>query len=205
MWNTSRVRALVVSNPLVGHLVPLIPLARSLASAGHEVRVATGADMHQFVQRAGFSTIEAGRSSTENRRALAQRYPEVGRLDGVERHEFLVPRLFGEIVAPALLVDLERIVEEWPPEVIVHEVADCASPVVAVSAGCVKVTVGAGPGASPAVMQEWADRTAPLWRARGLEPPPWAGLYEPLRLEVFRRRCVAPTARRFPSRCRCDR
>ena len=127
MWNTSRMRALVVSNPLVGHAAPLIPLARSLVSAGHEVRWATGADMHQFVQGAGFSAITAGRSSTENRRAMVDRYPEVSRLQGVEHHEFFVPRYFGEIVAPALLADLDRIIEDWPPAVKKGVFADAAS------------------------------------------------------------------------------
>jgi UDP:flavonoid glycosyltransferase YjiC (YdhE family) len=38
------VRVLVVASPLVGHVLPLVPLARALREAGHEVTVATAGD-----------------------------------------------------------------------------------------------------------------------------------------------------------------
>ena len=37
-------RVLVVSAPLLGHLLPLVPLAAALRAAGHDVRIAAGAD-----------------------------------------------------------------------------------------------------------------------------------------------------------------
>ena len=38
------VRVLVVASPLTGHVLPLVPLARALQDAGHEVVVATAGD-----------------------------------------------------------------------------------------------------------------------------------------------------------------
>jgi len=37
-------RVLVVSAPLFGHVFPLVPMARALADAGHEVLIATGGE-----------------------------------------------------------------------------------------------------------------------------------------------------------------
>jgi hypothetical protein len=38
------VRLLAVASPLTGHLLPLVPLARALRDAGHDVTVVTGGD-----------------------------------------------------------------------------------------------------------------------------------------------------------------
>ncbi|WP_309114588.1 hypothetical protein [Saccharothrix sp.] len=38
-------KVLFVSAPLVGHVFPMIPLAKALRAAGHEVVLATGADV----------------------------------------------------------------------------------------------------------------------------------------------------------------
>ena len=40
-------RILVASSPGVGHLLPLLPVARAAAARGHDVRIAAGASLAQ--------------------------------------------------------------------------------------------------------------------------------------------------------------
>lgn len=46
-------RVLFTCLPATGHLHPLVPIARALADAGHEVAFATHASMAPLVERAG--------------------------------------------------------------------------------------------------------------------------------------------------------
>lgn len=45
---------LFTTNPMLGHFLPMVPLIRAVQAAGHEVRVATGADLAPAVHRHGF-------------------------------------------------------------------------------------------------------------------------------------------------------
>ena len=51
---------LFTTNPLLGHLLPMVPLIRAVRAAGHEVRVATGADLAPAVHRHGFPVWAVG-------------------------------------------------------------------------------------------------------------------------------------------------
>src|SRR6266700_6066055 len=55
-------RALCCGLPLEGHVRPLMPLGTALVEAGHEVRVATGLDLHARVREAGRIPVAAGPS-----------------------------------------------------------------------------------------------------------------------------------------------
>ncbi len=48
-------RAMFVASPMVGHVLPLVPLAAAFRDAGHDVVVATGADGVDAARRAGLS------------------------------------------------------------------------------------------------------------------------------------------------------
>jgi UDP:flavonoid glycosyltransferase YjiC (YdhE family) len=73
-------RVLLVSAPLIGHVFPLVPLARALMAAGHEVCVATGAD-GMAVAKAGVPTEDIAPGFTMGRIALPVllRHPLIAR------------------------------------------------------------------------------------------------------------------------------
>jgi UDP:flavonoid glycosyltransferase YjiC (YdhE family) len=48
-------RILCTSNPLVGHWLPMLPLARAAREAGHDVIIATGPDAVPEIERRGFA------------------------------------------------------------------------------------------------------------------------------------------------------
>jgi UDP:flavonoid glycosyltransferase YjiC (YdhE family) len=66
------------------------------------------------------------------------------------------------------------------PDIIVHEVAELAAPIAATVAGTPVVTVGFGPLLDPDVAEAAGVAAEPVWRARGLSVPRWAGLYRDL-------------------------
>jgi hypothetical protein len=53
-------RILFTSNPLLGHWLPMLPLARAAQEAGHEVVIAAGPDVVPDIERRGFSAWAIG-------------------------------------------------------------------------------------------------------------------------------------------------
>src|ERR1700694_4879335 len=116
-------RVLVTCISAYGHLQPLLPLAPGLVDAGHKVAIATGPDMCRRAEAAGFRAFDAGIDGGVAFERLAERYPdqEYNRLRPDEILDWYPPHLFGEILAPALLCDLEPLVRRWHPDVILHD------------------------------------------------------------------------------------
>jgi len=176
---------LITSSPPIGHVHPVIPLALSLLDAGHEVRWATGSDACPIVEMAGVHAIAAGLAASERRVEYFRRFPEARDLPPVELPAHMFPHLFGTVAAPAMLRDLLPMVEDWRPDVIVHEAGELAAPIVAARLGVPNVCQGYGALVAPERMSGASDAVASLWRELGLEPREWAGAYEHLYLDIY--------------------
>lgn len=121
------------SLPGSGHFHPLVPLARALARAGHEVAFATAAEMGQRVEAAGFEFHATGMGMRPQIAEARERYPEAAAIeDGRRRFEEFVPRMLA--AAPARATDLIPLVAPWRPDVIVHDEAELAAPLAGVIA-----------------------------------------------------------------------
>jgi UDP:flavonoid glycosyltransferase YjiC (YdhE family) len=59
------VRVIVSSSPGYGHVLPMVPLARALLAAGHEVLWGTGRDACLLVSAAGIDSRPAGLSDRQ--------------------------------------------------------------------------------------------------------------------------------------------
>ncbi|MGY1747069.1 glycosyltransferase [Blastococcus sp. SYSU D00695] len=157
-------RFLVSSVPGLGHLHPVLPLALAAVAAGHEVRVATGADRVDWVRRCGLDAVPAGLGQA----AASARSDELG-LDGPER-----PRhMFTTIAVPPMAADLLAVVDDWRPDVLVHEEGEYAAPLVAALRDLPCVTHSwaspARPAAGRAALQE---TLVPVWERAGAPGPP---------------------------------
>jgi UDP:flavonoid glycosyltransferase YjiC (YdhE family) len=170
-------RVLCCALPLEGHVRPLLPLGTALVEAGHEVRVATGLDLHARVREAGLIPVAAGPSFADAFAATAH-LSGLGELSPTQRGA----ATFSRVMAPAKLPDLERIVAEWQPDLVVHECTDLAAPIAARSAGLPAVTQGWGMVPLPGLTVPSPADVANLWRSRGLEPEPYAGIFGTLHL-----------------------
>ena len=179
-------RALITTVSAYGHLQPLLPLALALVNAGHEVVIATGSDMCRRAGAAGFTAFQAGIAADVAFGVLADRYPdqEYNRLAPSEILDWYLPHLFGEVMAPLMLADLEPLVRSWQPDVILHDTWEFAAPIVAASAGIPSVNQTLGIRLYDRYINAVAEAVAPLWRQRGLEPDPEAGLYRYLCLDT---------------------
>jgi UDP:flavonoid glycosyltransferase YjiC (YdhE family) len=158
----------------------MVPLARALRDAGHRVAFATARQFHPRVTHAGFEALAAGMSEAALEQELRRRLPDRCEVP-VEQQR---TRMATEIAPSAMLPDLLRLIDEWRPDLIIHEEGELTAPLAAALAAIPSVTHG---WPAPAITAERGQRIgaalAPLWRERGLEAPPLAGLFRRLHLD----------------------
>jgi UDP:flavonoid glycosyltransferase YjiC (YdhE family) len=180
-----RLRIVFSSSGLLGHVHPLVPLARALGSRGHVVRWAIGPDGCAGVEQAGFEAVAVGLSRPERLAELVRRYPEFEELPPDEQPDFMFGKVFGEIAAPAMFADLLPLVESWQPQLIVNDGAELAAPIAARVLSVPHVTHAFGALLPEALTREAGEAAAGVWQAHGLEPRPYGGLYDHLYLDIY--------------------
>lgn len=178
-------RVLCTCLPEYGHFHPMVPLARALAEAGHDVAFATGTDVCARVEAAGFPAFPAGLSLGDQLAEARRRYPREHALPaGPERFEAFVPRMLAGVAAPARMADLVPVVRRWRPDLIVHDETELAGALAAAAAGVPAAAHSIGI-LRPAAMRELAGRTlAPLARQWGVDTGRHAGLLDALYLDI---------------------
>lgn len=173
--------------PASGHFHPLLPLATALVDAGDEVVVASGPSTCAQAEKLGFATATVGPELGDWMGLLASRVRGAPG-DGLPPERILhyfYPRLFGECGAPIMADDLIPLVERLRPDLVVYESTTLAGPLAAAVAGVRSVhhTLSILPPVE--VWQLCADAVSPLWRSVGVEPRPFAGLFDDLTLAVW--------------------
>src|SRR5205085_2492866 len=93
-YGAADMRVLVSTTAGAGHLGPLVPFARALVDAGHEVVVAAPASFAAAVEKAGFTHRPFADAPEEELGAVFARLP------GLSNHEgnaLIVTEVFGRI------------------------------------------------------------------------------------------------------------
>lgn len=163
---------------------PMLPLATACQAGGHQVLWATGSGACGRIEQRGIATIPVGLAGTgmpEYRR----RYPDAAGLRGEDIARHMFPRLFGEVYAPPMVRDLLGPAREWGPDLVVHEAAAFAGPVVAAALGVRHVTHSFGDAIPEERLHDAGDRVAPLWEAAGLTAPGFGGNGQYLYLNIY--------------------
>ncbi|WP_175525358.1 glycosyltransferase [Microbacterium sp. cf046] len=124
-----------------GHFGPLLPFARALADAGHEVRVAAPASYAAAVAKAGFAHEPFADGPAELIGPVMGRLPT---LTFEEADDIVVREVFARIDAQAALPSLITTIERWRPDLILRETAELASLAAAERAGLTHVHVCIG-------------------------------------------------------------
>jgi UDP:flavonoid glycosyltransferase YjiC (YdhE family) len=106
-------------------------------------------------------------------------------LPAEEQPDFMFGKVFGEIAAPAMFADLLPLVESWRPDLFVNDAAELAAPIVARLLGVRHVTHAFGALLPEPLARDAGDAAAIVWRAHGLEPRPYGGLYDHLYLDIY--------------------
>ena len=177
-------RALLTCRPLAGHYRPMLPLARSLAEAGHEVAFASGEPVVGEAEAEGFTAFRVG-LALDTVEPLARRVRSLAAsLPPSQVRSFVFTELFVGVELEPRANDLFNIIEQWSPHVGVHDVAEFAAPLVASVVGIPYVEHSYGPAIQNAVVRAAGEAAAPFWDSHGLAPHPLGGFYRYLDLDV---------------------
>jgi N-glycosyltransferase len=112
-------RALFTVQPSVGHLRPLVPPARALADAGHEVALCSAASFRPEVEAFGIRHFDAGLDWSTTDQSTWSAFPPMPP-PGPEFGKFVVT-VFADVTARHMVPDLLAIAEGWRPDLIVRE------------------------------------------------------------------------------------
>ena len=174
-------RFLFTTTAGLGHFHPLVPAARALEAAGHDVRFATAPSFRPPVEASGFSAFAAGfdreRDRADDRYVRLQAELEALPPDGPARTLFRIHRLFGGLYAERMIPDLLAIAADWRPDVLVREVAELGACVAAEMLGIPHASVRSNTMLSAASARELlADDVARLRSLHDLPPDPDADM-----------------------------
>ena len=152
MWLDWLVRILISTWPAHGHLLPMLPLARAAVRAGHDVVVASGAEMAREAARRGFAAWDVGPSRAQADAAFGAVVPDITVIDPAVR----VPTIIAGIFGAAALRRAEDLVPRalsWQPDLVVHPITELAGAVAAECSGALRLVHGFGP--LPAEAWSW--------------------------------------------------
>jgi UDP:flavonoid glycosyltransferase YjiC (YdhE family) len=177
-------RVLFCTTGGLGHLLPLRSLANALRNRGHAVGWVTAPDALPALDGLGFEVYSAGTSFEVSRRQFRAAHSDGAQFAGEQLSAYTFPRLFGAVLAPAMLDDLEQAARHWRPDFVVHEPAALAAPLVCRQLGLRNVTHGYGLWPPSSYLEDAMRFFGTHWQARGLEAPLDGGLYRHLCLDI---------------------
>lgn len=167
-----------------GHFHPMVPLARALQAAGHRVTFATDPAFCAYVRGIGFEAHPAGLNQREAMVRFVATTPGWADVPPEEHMRPAFPGLFGRVRVPPMLEDLDRLVAEWRPDLIIHDTNEMAGAIAAEAAGIAHVEHSFGI-LRPAALRRLATETlAPISHALGVRNPGVGGIGGELYLDI---------------------
>jgi UDP:flavonoid glycosyltransferase YjiC (YdhE family) len=169
-------RALFTSHPAIGHFLPLTPVARAMAEAGHDVLFGTPVFLRPAVEAAGFRWVLAGVENDDPEMAPVR--ARMFELRGAEQRRYSGAHVFGGVRPRRLVPDILALAESWRPDLIVHDSAECGAMIAAELLGIPHATVEVHPTAV-SVFTSMVDEPLQTVRATfGLPPRSIQGLLD---------------------------
>ena len=193
-------RVLFTTTAGLGHIHPMVPLARSMVARGHDVLWAVPADAVGHVERTGIRAVAIAAAALTNPADVRGRYPELNVLPPLEVGDVMFGKLFGATAAPQMLAGLAPVALEWQPDLVVADAAEFAGHIMAAELGVPSITKGFGPLLPERRTAAAGEEVAPLWRSRGLEPRAHGGAFDHLYLDIYPPRLQPETAPHVPHR-----
>jgi UDP:flavonoid glycosyltransferase YjiC (YdhE family) len=178
-------KVLVTTTPGLGHVLPVLSLALELRNRGHDLHWMLGPDDAEVVEGTGIEMTVAGMPVDERRAELTRRYPEADSLPPAERRAVVFSKAFGELAAPRMVAPVMGVAEQFGPDVVVHDAAELAAPLVAARVGITSVCHGFGEAVPELSVRRAGEQLAPLWRDADLTPDRYAGSYRGLYVDIY--------------------
>jgi UDP:flavonoid glycosyltransferase YjiC (YdhE family) len=111
-------RIAVVSNPALGHVLPLLPLATAARDAGHDVVVLAGSSVAAAVAGAGLRQVT---TASPDLPSVLARIPERRGLTGRRLALATWTHGFAGVLATELADAVLGLARDWPPDLVLHE------------------------------------------------------------------------------------
>ncbi|MDT4918377.1 MAG: hypothetical protein QOH89_3077 [Pseudonocardiales bacterium] len=147
-------RVLFSTTAGAGHFAPIVPFARAVSDAGHDVRVAAAESFASTVQRAGFEHAPFDDADPAEIGAV---YAQLHRVTVDEGNTRVAREIFARIDSAAALPKLRAIVDSWRPDVVIGETAEFSSALVAQERGLPQLRVNIALDAFTEQMYELVD------------------------------------------------
>jgi UDP:flavonoid glycosyltransferase YjiC (YdhE family) len=135
------VKVLVATNAGAGHFGPLVPFARALSSGGHDVMVAAAHSGASMITSAGFVARTVGEITPES---FGQVIAGTTGMSPSEANLYFIREVFGRLGLAARSGDMQRIIDEWQPDLVLRETSEVASFAAAEAAGVPQAQVAIG-------------------------------------------------------------
>ncbi len=177
-------RVLFSSTSGPGHVIPMVQLASAARARGHDVLWATAAQATPLVAAAGIATVAAGVDGAVEAALRAGVRDRGNLMPGPERSAWVFPRMFGAALTPPMARDLMAIARDWRPDLLVHDQAELAAPLVATVLDRPSITHSFGTAVPASTLEESGRRLSGLWRDHGLDVAPYAGCFRAGYLDI---------------------
>ena len=174
-------RALFTCIQGYGHFHPMVPLARALEDAGHEVAFASAAPFCRRIEMAGFTAFAAGIDLGTAYEETLRRTEAASVADDVWA---VGAHMFAGVAAPAKAGDLVELADQWAPDLVIHDPTDFAGPIAAAHLGLSYASHSFGALMPEPFTRLAAEVVEPHWRAWGLDPGPLGGMFRHLYLDI---------------------
>ncbi|HEX3539163.1 MAG TPA: glycosyltransferase [Acidimicrobiales bacterium] len=169
--------------PGFGHFNPMMPLAQAASEAGHEVAFATAERFcRRVIEPAGVAAFGAGLSPPDVE-ARTRRLPEMASIDDNDVWAFGA-HMFARVAAAGKVADLASIIDEWRPQLVVHDAIDFAAPLAARRAGLRSVAHSFGALQPDSFWALAGELVSPLWHEWNVAPGPFGSVFDYLYLDI---------------------
>ncbi|XVV01184.1 nucleotide disphospho-sugar-binding domain-containing protein [Actinosynnema sp. CA-248983] len=125
-----------------GHTYPLLPLAIAAREHGHDVTFATGADFADTIGRLGIRHVAAGTDMRQAFNALLEKHGSPQQV--AQEEPRLIAEVFGSTLPRRFYADLVPLIDEWRPDLVVHELGNPGAGLAARTAGVPALCHGFG-------------------------------------------------------------
>ena len=138
------IRILFTCRPLTGHYLPLVPLAIAARDAGHAVAFATASPILDEAEAAGLRDVPGRRRRRDARRSGRRGSPGSIVSSATSNGSSSSPRSSPTSSSRRAPPTSTAIVRQLAPDLVVHEVAELAAPLVCSAAGLPYADLGYG-------------------------------------------------------------
>ena len=169
--------------PAHGHLHPILPVAAALRAASHEVTFATESGYGAQIRELGYATFAVGEDMRTPAVRMVTAHPEFFTFTPLQQRAFTMRHLFAGIRLDESVDVLLETAEMLRPDVLLHDPAEFAAPLVAAILDVPNICVGYGLMLQPQLRLAGEEGAAAQWRRHGFLPAPDGGLYRHLYLD----------------------